>query len=62
MDEYLDEEVEVLKQAFEMTCRAWEKTVRWSLHLYMMASANMDYASSLIDQLFLPQGLIRRVS
>lgn len=27
MDEYLDEEVEFVKQSFEMTCRAWEKTV-----------------------------------
>ncbi|TCD69786.1 F-box protein: endocytic membrane traffic, recycling ReCYcling 1 [Steccherinum ochraceum] len=27
MDEYLDEEVEVLKQAFEVTCRTWEKTL-----------------------------------
>ncbi|EIW53768.1 uncharacterized protein TRAVEDRAFT_52892 [Trametes versicolor FP-101664 SS1] len=27
MDEYLDEEVEFVKQSFEMTCRAWEKTL-----------------------------------
>ncbi|RDX42287.1 hypothetical protein OH76DRAFT_135417 [Lentinus brumalis] len=25
MDEYLDEEVEYVKQSFEMTCRSWEK-------------------------------------
>ncbi|KAI0640486.1 exocyst complex component Sec10-like protein [Trametes meyenii] len=25
MDEYLDEEVEFVKQSFEMTCRSWEK-------------------------------------
>ncbi len=28
MDEYLDEEVEFVKQSFEMTCRGWEKQVR----------------------------------
>ena len=28
MDEYLDEEVEYVKQSFEMTCRSWEKQVR----------------------------------
>ena len=28
MDEYLDEEVEYVKQAFEMTSRSWEKQVR----------------------------------
>ena len=27
MDEYLDEEVENVKHCFEMTCRAWERTV-----------------------------------
>ena len=27
MDEYLDEEVEFVKQSFEMTCRSWEKQV-----------------------------------
>lgn len=33
MDEYLDEEVEVLKQAFEMTCRTWEKQVSGRFYL-----------------------------
>ena len=28
MDEYLDEEVEYVKQSFEMTCRSWDKQVR----------------------------------
>ncbi|THH29168.1 hypothetical protein EUX98_g5028 [Antrodiella citrinella] len=27
MDEYLDEEIEVLKNAFEITCRSWDKTL-----------------------------------
>jgi recyclin-1 len=27
MDEYLDEEVESVKQAFEITCRGWDKQV-----------------------------------
>lgn len=27
MDEYLDEEVDYVKQCFEMICRSWEKTV-----------------------------------
>lgn len=27
MDEYLDEEIENVKQRFEVTCRSWEKTV-----------------------------------
>lgn len=29
MDEYLDEEVETLKQALEMVNRGWERKVRW---------------------------------
>ncbi len=33
MDEYLDEEVEYVKQSFEMTCRSWEKQVRPPLSL-----------------------------
>lgn len=28
MDEYLDEEIEYVKQCFEMVCRAWETNVR----------------------------------
>ncbi|KAJ3549085.1 hypothetical protein NM688_g5218 [Phlebia brevispora] len=31
MDEYLDEEVDYLKQCFEMICRGWDRTVRFSL-------------------------------
>jgi len=27
MDEYLDEEIDFLKQTFENTCRDWEKKV-----------------------------------
>ncbi len=27
MDEYLDEEIDSLKQTFEQTCREWEKKV-----------------------------------
>lgn len=27
MDEYLDEEVESVKQAFEVTCKAWDRQV-----------------------------------
>ena len=29
MDEYLDEEVEHVKQCFEMTCHAWDKQVAY---------------------------------
>lgn len=28
MDEYLDEEIESLKQAFELVCKEWDKSVR----------------------------------
>lgn len=31
MDEYLDEEVESVKAAFETICRAWERKVRPSV-------------------------------
>lgn len=31
MDEYLDEEIESLKQAFELICKEWARSVRASL-------------------------------
>ncbi|KAH8102307.1 exocyst complex component Sec10-like protein [Cristinia sonorae] len=44
MDEYLDEEVEVLKQAFEVTCRAWEKTLSDRPKLAVSAVPNPNQA------------------
>lgn len=47
MDEYLDEEIEYVKQCFEMICRGWEKTV--SLVILMTISllmAHIDGARS----------------
>ncbi|KAJ7263992.1 exocyst complex component Sec10-domain-containing protein [Mycena haematopus] len=40
MDEYLDEEVESVKQAFEVTCKGWDK------QLYQMAEQATSGASS----------------
>ncbi|KAH9942244.1 exocyst complex component Sec10-domain-containing protein [Epithele typhae] len=42
MDEYLDEEVEFVKQSFEMTCRSWEKQL--SEHRIATDSSNADHA------------------
>ncbi|KAI0752975.1 exocyst complex component Sec10-domain-containing protein [Daedaleopsis nitida] len=43
MDEYLDEEVEFVKQCFEMTCRSWEK--RLSEHKATVGNlANPEHA------------------
>ncbi len=33
MDEYLDEEVESTKHAFEVICKAWEKGVSLNPHV-----------------------------
>jgi hypothetical protein len=39
MDEYLDEEVESVKQAFEVICKGWDKEV--SLDIFSLFSSGV---------------------
>ncbi len=47
MDEYLDEEIEYIKQSFEMICRTWEKTVStYSIYIPDQPTDELDIAIS----------------
>lgn len=45
MDEYLDEEVENVKQCFEVTCRGWNKNVRICLTVVCVIINNLSQLS-----------------
>ena len=62
MDEYLDEEVETLKHAFDATCRQWDKEVARAsgTHTTVQTYNKRSVLSSFTDVLLLPVTIVPR--
>ncbi|VDC04328.1 unnamed protein product [Peniophora sp. CBMAI 1063] len=62
MDEYLDEEVETLKHAFDATCRQWDKEVARASgsHTTVQTYNKRSVLSSFTDVLLLPVTIVPR--